>query len=78
MIADQEFHCPKCGAPGQVRGGTAEYTCLCRMGTYEPTHSINNNLPKCPSCGEFMFSIPRMGIFHQCPNSMVIKQVSEE
>lgn len=35
MIPPQTFHCPKCGAPGQVNMGQAEYSCTCRFGTYE-------------------------------------------
>ena len=32
MIADQTFHCPHCGAPGQIKSGLAEYSCQCRFG----------------------------------------------
>jgi hypothetical protein len=31
MIPDQTFHCPHCGAPGQVKSGQPEYSCLCRI-----------------------------------------------
>lgn len=31
MIPDQTFHCPYCGAPGQVKGGETEYACQCRF-----------------------------------------------
>ena len=31
MIPPQTFHCPHCGAPGQVNSGEAEYSCTCRF-----------------------------------------------
>lgn len=27
----QQFHCPKCGAPGHVTWGVASYSCHCRL-----------------------------------------------
>ena len=45
MIAPQTFHCPHCGAPGQVAYGQAEYSCLCRMGVY--TRAEPKPAPKC-------------------------------
>jgi hypothetical protein len=30
-MTDQSFHCPCCGAPGQLTQGVAEYGCTCRF-----------------------------------------------
>jgi hypothetical protein len=31
MIPTQSFYCPRCGAPGLVNMGQAEYSCQCRF-----------------------------------------------
>lgn len=59
MIPPQTFHCPHCGAPGQVEYGRAEYSCMCRMGSFRapdpyPLHSHSFDATgKCtyPGCG---------------------------
>lgn len=55
MIPYQTFHCPKCGAPGQVNNGQAEYSCLCRLGTFQSPGTPEDLWPKCPNCGQSMF-----------------------
>lgn len=39
MMPYQEFHCPRCGAPGNVQFGQASYSCTCRLGTYGQLHT---------------------------------------
>jgi hypothetical protein len=48
MIANQMFHCPHCGAPGQVNYGQAEYSCMCRMGHFQqpPAGNPSESVPQ--------------------------------
>lgn len=38
MIPDQTFHCPHCGAPGQITAGALEYSCSCRFSHIVPPY----------------------------------------
>ena len=60
MIPTQSFHCPKCGAPGLVNMGQAEYSCQCRFAAVgEPTFQCQHipiydnaaKAHKCQVCG---------------------------
>jgi hypothetical protein len=57
MIPWQTFLCPRCGAPGQVNYGQAEYSCTCRFGTYQMPQEPQkwqqiDTWPKCATCGQ--------------------------
>jgi len=45
------FHCPWCGAPGQVVNGAAEYTCQCRF-TKLLQPSVVERPFTCSVCGQ--------------------------
>ena len=51
MIPNQTFYCPKCGAPGQVSNGQTEYSCMCRLGTYQATGPVLSPVRVTYDCG---------------------------
>lgn len=52
MIPTQSFHCPHCGAPGQVNMGQAEYSCLCRISAPVKTERKHDYVASRCWCGE--------------------------
>lgn len=57
MIPNQTFHCPRCGAPGQIQAGVAEYSCVCRLGQQQAPIFTHTALgpPTCGYCRQPMF-----------------------
>lgn len=52
MIPNQTFHCPKCGAPGQVLNGQTEYSCECRFGALVANGGVTTVTLRCVNCGQ--------------------------
>jgi hypothetical protein len=66
MIPTQSFHCPRCGAPGLVNMGQAEYSCQCRFSVASNPPFQCQHIPiydnaikghKCQVCGARLYLI---------------------